>query len=85
MVLQLRFLVRCGEDDAIDEVFVGVVVVVAAVAVVAVMSSMFVVENEDSTMNSMDYEDAAQISVVAILIRINRIRVKFTLQTVMKK
>lgn len=54
MVLQLRFLVRCDEDDAIDEVFVGV-----AVVAVAVESPMSVVENEDSTMNSMGYEDAA--------------------------
>lgn len=47
MVLQLRFLVRCGEDDAIDEVFV------------AVASPMPVaVENEDSTMSS-DYENVA--------------------------
>lgn len=61
MVLQLRFLVRCDEDDAIDEVFV----VGAVVAVVAVVSPMSVVENEDSTMNSMDYE---KISVVAISI-----------------
>lgn len=54
MVLQLRFLVRCGEDDAIDEVFV------------AVASPMPVaVENEDSTMSS-DYEDVAWISSVAV-------------------
>lgn len=51
MVLQLRFLVRCDEDDAIDGLLVG-----GAVAVVAVASPMLVVENEDSTMNSMGYE-----------------------------
>lgn len=59
--MQLRFLVRCDEDDAIDGLFVGVG---GAVAVVAVASPMFVVGNEDSTMYSMDYE---KISVVAKL------------------
>lgn len=56
MVLQLRFLVRCDEVDAIDEMLV--------VAIVAV-SPMSAVENEDLTMNSMGYEDAEQISVAA--------------------
>lgn len=60
--MQLRFLVRCDEDDAIDGLFVGVDGAVAAVAVVAVALPMLVVENEDSAMNSMGYE---KISVVA--------------------
>lgn len=53
MVLQLRFLVRCDEDDAIDEV-----------VVVVTPPLMAVVENVNSTM-SLDYEDAARISLVA--------------------
>lgn len=51
--MQLRFLVRCDEDDAIDEV-----VVVAALP-------MAVVENVNSTM-SLDYEDSVRISSVAV-------------------
>lgn len=62
MVLQLRFLVRCDEDDAIDGLFVGVG---GAVAVVAVASPMLVVENEDSTMNSMDYEKISAAAKLA--------------------
>lgn len=50
--MQLRFLVRCDEDDAIDEV-----VVVAALPMA--------VENVNSTMSS-DYEDSARISLVAV-------------------
>lgn len=52
--MQLRFLVRCDEDDAIDEL-----------AVVAALPMAAVVENVNSTMMSSDYEDSARISSVA--------------------
>lgn len=55
MVLQLRFLVRCDEDDAIDELAV----------VAALPMDAAVVENVNSTMMSSDYEDSVRISLLA--------------------
>ena len=53
--MQLRFLVRCDEDDAIDELAV----------VAAPPMAVVVVENVNSTMMSSDYEDSARISLLA--------------------